>query len=69
MGQTITQKALTLEEFRHLPKKEVEELQNGTAIAKMSPKRIHSQLQPILWSILEIWGETTESDKKGSTYA
>jgi len=70
MGQTVTEKkVLTLEEFAHLPEGEVNyEFQNGTAIAKMSPKRIHSRLQPIIWSILEAWGESTDSDKKGSAY-
>ncbi len=69
MGQTIIEKTLTLEEFLHLPEGEVNyEFQNGTAIAKMSPKRIHSRLQPIIWSILETWGESTNNAQKGSAY-
>jgi Uma2 family endonuclease len=69
MGQTITHLPLTLEEFSRLPEGEVNyELQDGTAIAKMSPKRIHSRLQPTIWSILEDWGGSTTADKKGSAY-
>ncbi|MGB2923908.1 MAG: Uma2 family endonuclease, partial [Limnothrix sp.] len=66
---TDTSKSLTLQEFLDLPEGDITyELQDGQAIAKMSPKRIHSRLQPVLWSILETWGSDANSTNPGFAY-
>jgi Uma2 family endonuclease len=70
-AEQSTEKAkyLTLEEFLNLPEGDITyELQAGQAIAKISPKRIHSRLQPVLWSILEDWGSSTDSVHQGFAY-
>lgn len=69
MGQTITPASLTLEEFSRLPEGEVNyELQDGTAIAKMSPKRIHSSLQRTLLFLLSDWGNGQDCPLPGDAY-
>ncbi|WLT38446.1 Uma2 family endonuclease [Synechocystis sp. B12] len=69
MGQTTTPPPLTLEEFSCLPEGEVNyELQDGTAIAKMSPKRIHSSLQRTLLFLLSDWGNSQDCPLPGEAY-
>ncbi|QHV00751.1 Uma2 family endonuclease [Synechocystis sp. CACIAM 05] len=69
MGQTITPPSLTLEEFSRLPEGEVNyELQDGMAIAKMSPKRIHSSLQRTLLFLLSDWGNSQDCPLPGEAY-
>ncbi|MBD2653772.1 Uma2 family endonuclease [Synechocystis sp. FACHB-383] len=69
MGQTVTDKNLTLEEFSQLPEGEVNyEFQDGTAIAKMSPKRIHSCLQRALLFLLSDWGNREGCALPGEAY-
>lgn len=61
--------SLTLAEFLQLPAGDITyEYQDGQAIAKMSPKRIHSRLQPIIWLMLEEWGTSPHSANPGSAY-
>ncbi|MFM1842941.1 MAG: hypothetical protein RLZZ490_1679 [Cyanobacteriota bacterium] len=69
MLQTPTAPSLTLAEFLQLPAGDITyEYQDGQAIAKLSSKRIHSRLQPIIWSILEDWGTSPHNANPGSAY-
>ncbi|MBE9175179.1 Uma2 family endonuclease [Synechocystis salina LEGE 06155] len=69
MGQTVTSNNLTLAEFSQLPEGEVNhELEDGTAIAKMSPKRIHSSLQRTLLFLLSDWGNGQDCPLPGEAY-
>jgi Uma2 family endonuclease len=69
---SITERKLTVEEFLALPEGDITyELLDGQAIPKdktMSPKRFHSRLQPILWRVLEDWGNVPNAQKPGSAY-
>ena len=69
MLPTSTAHCLTLAEFLQLPTGDISyEYQDGQAVAKISPKRIHSRLQPLIWSILEDWGTSPNSANPGSAY-
>jgi Uma2 family endonuclease len=66
---TDTSKSLTLQEFLDLPEGDITyELRDGQAIAKMSPKRIHSCLQRALLMILSDWGNDDNSPLAGDAY-
>jgi Uma2 family endonuclease len=57
MTQAVTRK-LTLQEFLALPEGEpYNELIDGEAVAKVSPKRFHSRLTGSLYSLLALWGK------------
>ena len=59
MSQTATASppSITLAEFLQLPVGDITyEYQDGQAIPKMSPKRIHSCVQRVLLFMLSDWG-------------
>jgi len=71
MPQTSTapSPSLTLAEFLQLPAGDiVYEYQDGQAIAKMSPKRIHSCVQRVLLFLLSEWGNEDEAMLPGDAY-
>jgi Uma2 family endonuclease len=71
MPQTVTAPSppLTLAEFLQLPAGDITyEYQDGQAIAKMSPKRIHSCVQRVLLFLLSDWGNEDETMLPGDAY-
>lgn len=65
--ETVT--PLTLEAFLRLPDGDITyELKDGQAIAKMSPKRIHSCLQRTLLFLLSDWGNDGVCPLQGDAY-
>ncbi|BAW95155.1 hypothetical protein NIES970_00550 [[Synechococcus] sp. NIES-970] len=66
---TTSTSSLSLQEFFALPEGERPyELQDGQAILKMSPKRIHSCLQRAILITLSEWGSDDQSPLVGDAY-
>ncbi|ANV85468.1 hypothetical protein AWQ21_01050 [Picosynechococcus sp. PCC 7003] len=66
---TNSLQSLTLQEFLNLPEGDITyELQDGQAIPKMSPKRIHSCLQRTFLIMLSAWGNNDDSLLVGDAY-
>jgi Uma2 family endonuclease len=55
---TQLQSQLTLEEFLALPEGDITyELINGEPVAKMSPKRFHSRITGIIYTLISLWAQ------------